>query len=270
MKKMSEAKRRGRPPGTKKVKVEVPFDPSTIKTIRGGDMYFKDSLFVPMKADNELDVIFSTEGGLMPATNMVVAGGAGSGKTTLALDYLASLTMKGYKCLFISGEMDEIGYYKYCKRLPKINCVEVLFLKNHQETIRETLEWQFAQGYDVIAIDSIAEVIEMYKDTYRTTESAAELWFLQLQDKMKMGKNKGAYNTSFINIQQVTKDGTFVGSNRLKHMTDAMAHIDRSKDGTERSIYFSKNRDCDKEFSVYFTFTKRGVEYAYEMADETA
>lgn len=268
---MQEKKRgRGRPPGTKKVRVEVPFDPSSIRTTRGNDMKFADSLFVPMKAGNELDVIFSTEGGLMPATNMVIAGGAGSGKTTLALDYMASLTRQGYKCLFISGEMDEIGYYKYCKRLEGIGCVEVMFLKNYSETIKDALEYQFSQGYDVIAIDSIAEVIEMYKDTYRTTESAAEMWFLHLQDKMKMGENKGSYNTSFINIQQVTKDGTFAGSNRLKHMTDAMAHIDRSKDGTERSIYFSKNRDCDKEFAVYFAFNRGRVEYSYEFISETA
>ena len=51
----------------------------------------------------------------------------------------------------------------------------------------------------------------------------------------------------------MTKAGDFVGSNRLKHMTDAMAHIERSKDGLERSIHFSKNRDCDKDFKMYFT-----------------
>ena len=104
----------------------------------------------------------------------------------------------------------------------------------------------------------------MVKDNYKTTESAAEGWFLQLQDSHKKGNNKGSYYTTFINIQQVTKQGDFAGSNRLKHMTDAMCHIERSKDGLARSMYFSKNRDCDKDFSVYFTIHKDSVFYSYE------
>jgi predicted ATP-dependent serine protease len=160
--------------------------------------------------------------------------------------------------------MDEIAHYKYCKRLPKFACVQTLFLKNYTDNVKETLEYVFNQGYDIIAVDSIAEVIEMVKDNYKTTESAAEGWFLQLQDSHKKGNNKGSYYTTFINIQQVTKQGDFAGSNRLKHMTDAMCHIERSKDGLQRSMYFSKNRDCDKDFSVYFTIHKDSVYYSYE------
>ncbi len=47
-------------------------------------------------------------------------------------------------------------------------------------------------------------------------------------------------------------------------MTDAMCHIERSKDGLTRSMYFSKNRDCDKDFSVHFTIHKDSVYYSYE------
>jgi len=118
-----------------------------------------------------------------------------------------------------------------------------------------------------ICIDSIAEVIEMYKDSYRTTESAAEFWFLNLQDKMKKGENKNKYYTTFINIQQVTKAGDFAGSNRLKHMTDAMCHCERSKDGLERTLYFSKNRDCDKDFKIFFSIYKDGVHYAFNQEE---
>jgi hypothetical protein len=108
----------------------------------------------------------------------------------------------------------------------------------------------------------------MVKDNYRLTESAAESWFLNLQDRNKKGENKGKYYTTFINIQQVTKQGDFAGSNRLKHMTDAMCHIERSKDGLQRKMYFSKNRDCDKDFDVYFTIHKDSVYYSYETISE--
>ena len=108
-----KVERRGRP--RKQVNV-TPFDPSSIKTFRGNDLYFSESLFKPSKTNREIDVILSTDGGLMPGTNMVLVGGPGSGKSTVALDMLSNFTKQGYKCLFISAEMDEIAHYKYCKR----------------------------------------------------------------------------------------------------------------------------------------------------------
>jgi predicted ATP-dependent serine protease len=260
-------RKRGRP-ATASNTVKSDFDPTTIKTFRGSELTFGDAIFQPIKTGNEVDVILSTEGGLMPATNMILVGAPGSGKTTVALDMLADMVEKGNKCLFISAEMDEISYFKYCKRLPKIAKVPVLFLNNYTDHFKETLDYILNEGYDAVCIDSIAEVIESFKIVYRTTESAAEKWLLELQQKHKKGENKYKYYTSFINIQQVTKAGEFVGSNRLKHMMDAMMHVDRSRDGLERSLYFSKNRDCDKDYKVYFTIINNKVHYSYETKEE--
>lgn len=257
--------KRGRP----SLKQTAPeFNPEVIHTFRGKDLSFSDELFNPMKTNLELDVIFSTEGGLMPGTNMMFAGGPGSGKSTVVLDVLSNLTVSGYKVLFVSGEMDEIAYYKYCKRMPKFLCVEVLFLKNYHSNVKEVLEFVFNKGYDVVAIDSIAEVIDMYKDAYKSTEGAAESWLLNLQDHHKKGNNENHYYTTFINIQQMTKSGDFAGSNRLKHMVDAYCQVERSKDGLERSMYFTKNRDCDKDFKIFFAISNKGVYYSYEMEDQ--
>lgn len=256
---------RGRP---RKVVESKPFDPTSVELHRGQDLSFDDKLFNPLKTGNELDDIFSTDGGLMPAVNMILVGGPGSGKTTVALDVIADFTEQGYKCLYVAGEMDEIGHYKYCKRIPKFGKIETLFLKNHAEQCKEVLEYVFNKGYDVIVIDSIAEVIEMVKDNYNVSMGNAESWFLSLQTSNKKGNNEGNYYTSFINIQQVTKGGEFAGSNRLKHMTDSMCHIERNKDGTERSMYFSKNRDCDKDFKVFFSISGNAVYYTYELTTE--
>ena len=268
---MNKAKR-GRPrkqvAGFEVVNVKQEFDASIIKTMRGNDLYFNNSIFEPMKTHSELDTILSTEGGLMPATNMILIGSPGSGKSTVALDMMANLVMQGYKCLFVSAEMDEIAYYKYCRRLPKIQKVPVLFLNNYQHQMKETLEHVFNEGYDVVCIDSIAEVIESYKIIYRTTESAAEKWLLELQTQHKKGENPKKYYTTFVNIQQVTKAGEFVGSNRLKHMMDAMMHIDRSRDGLERTIHFSKNRDCDKDFKIHFAIHNDSVHYSYTEVNQ--
>jgi len=265
-------RKRGRPRkqivGLEVINTKQAFDSSIIKMMRGNDLYFNSSIFEPMKTHSELDTILSTEGGLMPATNMILIGSPGSGKSTIALDMMANLVMQGYKCLFVSAEMDEIAYYKYCRRLPKIKHVPVLFLNNYQHQLKETMEHVFEEGYDVVCIDSIAELIESYKIIYRTTESAAEKWLLELQTKHKKGNNPKNYHTTFINVQQVTKAGEFVGSNRLKHMMDAMMHLDRSRDGLERTIYFSKNRDCDKDFKVHFAIHNDSIHYAYENVNE--
>ncbi len=117
---------RGRKP---KQKNEVMFNPNDVKLFRGSDLSFSDSLFKPFKTNTELDIILSTDGGLMPGVSMMFAGGPGSGKTTVVLDMLSKFTQQGYKSLFISGEMDEIGHYKYCKRMPQFGCVQTLFFR---------------------------------------------------------------------------------------------------------------------------------------------
>lgn len=47
-----------------------------------------------------------------------------------------------------------------------------------------------------------------------------------------------------------------------------MCHVERSKDGLERSMYFSKNRDCDKDFKIFFSIYKDGVHYAFNQNEE--
>ena len=258
---------KGRP--KKNIETVTPFDPSSVKIYKGSDLKFDESVFRPMSTGTLMDSILSSQSGLMPAVNMIICGGPGSGKSTVVLDMLSRLASRGKKVLFVSGEMDEIGHFKYCRRMPHFKTVPTLFLKNYTESVKETLEHVFEQGYDVIAIDSIAEVIEMFKDTYRTTESAAELWFLNLQSKIKKGDNKAKKYTSFINIQQVTKAGDFAGSNRLKHMTEAMCHIDRIKGSDSRKIYFSKNRDCDTESYIKYRIGLNQIEYSLPDADES-
>jgi DNA repair protein RadA/Sms len=264
-KKEIKVERRGRP---KKQIEEINFNSESIKLFRGSDLQFNESLFIPLKTNTEIDIILSTEGGLMPGTSMMIAGGPGSGKSTLVMDMLSKFTMQGLKCLFIQGEMDQIGHYKYCKRMPSFSCIQTLFLKDYMDNVKETIEHVFSLGYDVIGVDSVAEILSMYRDQNGGTSKQAESWFLKLQDDVKKGKNQKGYYTSFINIQQVTKGDEFAGSNRLKHMMEAFCKVERSKDGLERSLHFEKNRDCDKDFKVFFSIYQDGVFYAFNQNEE--
>jgi DNA repair protein RadA/Sms len=258
--------KRGRP-SKQKQNVNT-FDLSTVKLVRGKDLHFNDSLFVPIKTHTEMDVILSTDGGLMPGVSLMIAGGPGSGKTTIVLDMLTKFTLNGYKCLYISGEMDQIGHKKYCNRMPSFECVQTLFLKDYIDNVKEVVEYIYSLGYDVIAVDSIAEVLNMYRDQMNCSVKEAESWYIKLQDSVKKGNNNEGYYTSFINIQQMTKANEFAGSNRLKHMMEAFCSVERSKDGLERSMHFEKNRDCDKDFKVFFSIYKDKVSYSFEMTED--
>jgi hypothetical protein len=57
-------------------------------------------------------------------------------------------------------------------------------------------------------------------------------------------------NTAFMIIQQVTKSGTFAGSNKLKHMVTSMGHMKMSDEG--RYLHFSKNRRGGNGNKLFF------------------
>ena len=50
-------------------------------------------------------------------------------------------------------------------------------------------------------------------------------------------------------------------------MMEAFAKVERSKDGLERTIHFEKNRDCDKDFKIYFSIYNDGVYYAFNQEE---
>jgi predicted ATP-dependent serine protease len=60
-------------------------------------------------------------------------------------------------------------------------------------------------------------------------------------------------------IQQVTKGGNFVGSNKLKHNTTGMLEIRFTEEGAqERYLMFTKNRRGDVYKKMYFSLAAEG------------
>jgi DNA repair protein RadA/Sms len=215
-----------------------------ITTVKMKDINFDPSLFRPMKSGRIIDAHFSSQNGLMKGTNYAIVGDPGIGKTTVMLDMLADLQSQGKKVLFISGEMNQIDMFGYVKRYPKFGGVPILFLgdytdKNNLTVLKDIL----SEGWDVVLIDSMAEVQNSVVDTHKGWMSykKAETEMLNLFEEHNMGENDSETNTAFLVIQQVTKGGEFAGSNRFKHMMTGMAHMKWTKEG-ERTFFFSKNR----------------------------
>ena len=215
-----------------------------VKTVKMENLVFDSSLFRPMKSGRVVDSHFSSEGGLMKGTNYAIVGDPGIGKTTVMLDMLADLQNRGQKVLFISGEMNQIDMYGYVKRFPKFGKLPILFMGDHcEDNALQVCESILSEGWDVVLIDSMAEIQNAVVDTTKGWMSSkkAETELLNLFEKHNMGNNNLKTNTSFLVIQQVTKGGEFAGSNRFKHMMTGMAHMKWSKEG-DRTFFFSKNR----------------------------
>ena len=236
-----------------------------VKVTKMNDLKFEKNLFVPLKTGRKIDEFYSSEGGVMPGTNTVITGDPGVGKTTVLLDLIADMNNKGKRVLFVSGEMNQIDMVGYVKRFPKFGDVPILFMGDQaDEDPLEVLRSAFEEGYDCVLIDSIAEVAVAIQDYYGGTYKGATTKLLTLLEEQNMGENKRGINTAFLLIQQVTKSGTFAGSNRIKHMTTAMGHLKFDSDGN-RFLSFSKNRRGGNMNKYYFNFnTKNMVNWLYE------
>jgi len=241
-----------------------------MKLVKMDNIKFNDDLFIPIKSKTIVDSLLSTEGGVFPGTNTVVIGDPGVGKSTVLLDLLAQYNKDGKKVLFISGEMNEIDMYGYVKRYPSFGQLPIMFMNDYTDCPKEAVEQVLDQGYDVVLIDSWAEVTALVKDQMGWARNKVESWLLDLLEKNNKANNQANKHTAFICIQQMTKQGEFAGSNRIKHMTTAMAALrfDGRGADAERYIEFSKNRRGSVGDKIYFSLHRGGcVDYSFEMVD---
>lgn len=89
----------------------------------------------------------------------------------------------------------------------------------------------------------------------------AESWLLKLIKQQNKAQNSRHLNTTVLTIQQVTKTGNFVGSNRLKHSITAMMELklDNPKNiYSERYVTFSKHRRGDVGVKLYYNLSSTG------------
>ena len=258
---------RGRPTKVKQINSNFNVELNLVKM---QDVTFNDDLFIPIKTKTIIDSLLSSEGGLFPGTNTIVIGDPGVGKSTVLLDWIANMQSQGKKVLFISGEMNDIDMYGYVKRFPKFGSLPILFMQDYNDCPKQAVEQVLQQGYDVVLMDSWAEVTAMVKDQMGWARNKVESWLLELLEKNNKAKNDANKNTAFICIQQMTKGGEFAGSNRIKHMTTAMAALrfDGSGRDAERYLEFEKNRRGSVGDKVYFSLHRGGcVDYSFETVD---
>ena len=211
-----------------------------------------------------MDKFISHEGGVPCASNIMGIGDPGVGKTTILLDVLSGIQNRGRKVLFISGEMGRKQMYKYTNRFPQFGNIQTLFMSDYLEyNTKDVVEQILNQGWDCILIDSIAEIIDGVRDDNNWDRKMAESWLVDMCVKNNKGENDKNIFSSFLLIQQVTKSGVFVGSNKLKHLTDAMLEMRRrsEKDGGGTYMMFSKNRNGESGMEMGYDLGANSIIY---------
>ena len=239
------------------------------ESVKMNELTFDPDLFKSLLTHKPIDKLLSTEGGFPKATNFILVGDPGVGKSTVSMDILADLQNNGASVLFISGEMDRVDLYRYVKRYPKFGNLDILFLGEYvDENPKSIIETMLNRGYDVVLIDSFVEVQDTVAEASAMTAKKTEKWLVDLMRHHNMANNDGNKWTSFLCIQQVTKEGVFLGSNKLKHNTTGMMELRFDKDGT-RYVMFTKNRRGEVNIKMQFDLSSTGdVKYDLESGDE--
>ena len=271
MQNVNVVKRKGRP-STK----NVTYTPSLIdfsKVTKLNDLNIDPKMMNTFKSGLKVDQLISHEGGIPAATNIMMIGDPGVGKTTVLLDVLSAAQNKGAKCLFISGEMGKKQMFKYTQRFPQFGNINTLFMQDYLEfNTKDVIEQVLNVGYDIVLIDSAAEIIDGVRDDNNWDRKMAEAWLVDVCTKNNKGENKSNSYTSFLLIQQVTKSGVFSGSNKLKHLVDAMGEMRREseRDGSGTYINFTKNRNGLFDNKMYYELNNSKIVYGQITVNEEA
>lgn len=230
------------------------------------DVRFDKDLFINFRTRTILDNLLCSYQGLPKGVNYMIIGDPGVGKTTIILDMLANIrkAQPSARILFISAEMNEIDLAIYVERFPKFGDLNILFIEGGFDECSHS--WQMVadtldDGWDIVAIDSFHELQGIVKEEENVTNKRAESMLLSLIKQQNKAQNDRGVNTTFLTIQQVTKSGAFVGSNRLKHMITAMMELrlDNPKNiYSDRYITFSKHRRGDVGVKLYYNLSTTG------------
>jgi len=237
-----------------------------IDIVKMRDVRFAPELFVNYRSMTVLDDLLCSYKGLPKGVNYMIIGDPGVGKTTIILDLIANIACytEGTRILFISAEMSEIDLAVYVQRYPKFGDLNIMFVesdfeeeKHHLQEIESVLQ----RGWDIVAIDSFHELQGIIKEEKSITMRLSETKLLSLIKRHNKADNDTHTNTTFLTIQQVTKSGAFVGSNRLKHMITAMMELrlDNPKNiYSNRYVVFSKHRRGDVGVKLYYSLSNTG------------
>ena len=204
-----------------------------------------------------LDAAFGGEG-FTPSTISLFTGEPGAGKTTLMLTLANALTSQGYTCLFNTAEESLYQVKLTCERLELTSGFiagqesYVPRLIKHCDILRK----KFPSKPFFLIVDSLQTLNDgKYGEDHTNSQSAVR----SLQVLTDYAKE---HYINVICIGQVNKSGNMAGSQKLKHMVDAMLHLSIERKDEDfkglRVLETVKNRFGGAGWTFFLDLKKEG------------
>ena len=195
----------------------------------------------------EIDNILG--GGFVAGQTFTLAGTAGSGKTTMLLQFLEGFSINGIRAAYISGEEPTHQLAFTSKR---INTNNVLLA--NMNVIEDIFDEVIKNDFHIIVLDSFPSItsrkglkkvqLEVYLANYIT--------FMAKQTKTVVGT-----------VLHCTKRGTYKGTTLFPHNVDSNFMFRRSKfDSDVCELEITKNRFASTG-TKYFRMTPKGIDFTF-------
>jgi len=194
-------------------------------------------------------------GGIVRDSISIISAPPGMGKSTLLLQLANSLSLKGYKILYASGEESNSQIKNRADRIVKE--VADNFWVVSDTKLDEILQHIETVDADLIILDSIQTfTLEEYSSSRAGSPTQVIECATALKDK---AKNPDRPRAVFL-VGQMTKADEMAGPRILEHLVDTVLYIE-GEDGEElKHLISKKNRYGDTSESGLFRMTEIGME----------
>lgn len=213
-----------------------------------------------------IDALFAGDG-IMPSTAAILTGIPGAGKTTLALQMADSVTGMGHIAIYNTGEESLYQLRKVVRRLDLKNG----FIPSYETTVQgivkkaKLIQKQNKDKQIFLFVDSL-QCVELEREKGKRGRGPAE-GNKEVQTTIALTQwCKDTYGILVL-IGMVTKDGTFAGKQKIRHVVDAHLHLGvdterKSETYGQRTACMEKNRQGMAQMIYNYEIGSAGVSFS--------